>query len=68
MLKQLQKEIGEWRSKNFPNTEKWEPLVGIMEELGELSHAHLKQFQNIRNNEDHEAKKRMQLEIFSFFL
>jgi hypothetical protein len=29
----------EWTGYNFPFAEKWEPLAGIMEEIGELGHA-----------------------------
>lgn len=32
--------------------------MGVAEEVGELSHAHLKQHQGIRLEEDHEAKAR----------
>lgn len=43
-----------WARKNFPNAEKWEPLVGLQEEVGELSHAFLKNHQGIRLNEPHQ--------------
>ncbi len=43
----------EWATRNFPTAEKWEPLVGVQEELGELSHAFLKAHQGIRTNENH---------------
>lgn len=52
----LQLEVREWAEKNFPAAEPWEPLVGAMEELGELSHAHLKEHQGIRTGEN-EAKE-----------
>ena len=45
-----------WSKKNFPNAQAWEPLLGAVEELSELAHAHLKQHQNIRIDEDHEAQ------------
>jgi NTP pyrophosphatase (non-canonical NTP hydrolase) len=54
-IREIQGEVGVWQSHNFPNHEPWEPLLGAMEELGELAHAHLKQHQKIRNTEDHEA-------------
>lgn len=51
-------EIERWQRKNFPNAMPWEPLVGMTEELGELSHAHLKQHQGIRgSHEEHQAAK-----------
>ena len=56
-FKELQKNHSVWAAKNFPFAATWEPLVGAMEELGELSHAHLKCHQGIRTNEDHKAKK-----------
>lgn len=43
-----------WSRKNFPLTEAHEPLLGVVEEVGELAHAHLKARQKIRNNQDHE--------------
>lgn len=51
----LQREQRAWVEHNFPGRESWNPLVGAMEELGELAHAHLKQHQNIRVGENHEA-------------
>jgi len=53
MLYDLQKEHAKWQKKNFPNAEKWECLVGLQEEVGELAHAFLKQHQNIRMDENH---------------
>ena len=54
-LKQIQKEMIEWVDHNFPGREPWEPLLGIQEEVGELSHSFLKRHQKIRTNEDHDA-------------
>ena len=51
----LQEEVMEWARRNFPQAERWEPLVGLQEEIGELSHAFLKKHQNIRLEEDHDA-------------
>ena len=51
-LRMLQKENYEWALRNFPNFEKWEPLLGIVEEVGELSHAHLKMHEGIRGDKD----------------
>jgi NTP pyrophosphatase (non-canonical NTP hydrolase) len=50
---QIQFEVMEWAAHNFPNAQVYQPLIGIMEEVGELAHAHLKQEQNIRTNENH---------------
>ena len=47
-LRQLQSEVGAWSRRNFPNNKPYHPLLGLMEELGELCHAHLKEEQGIR--------------------
>ena len=47
MIRELQREVREWTGKNFPNNKPHMPLLGAMEELGELAHAHLKQEQGI---------------------
>lgn len=38
-LRQLQEEHKIWALHNFPNTQHWEPLLGMTEELGELLEA-----------------------------
>lgn len=55
-LNELRDEVGTWARSNFgPGTEGgYHALLGMVEEMGELSHHHLKQLQNIRKNEDHE--------------
>lgn len=57
-LYEFQTEMISWSSHNFPNAKPHEPLLGAVEELGELSHAHLKMEQGIRGTkeEHHEAK------------
>jgi NTP pyrophosphatase (non-canonical NTP hydrolase) len=57
-LRQLQDDQRPWVAHNFPNREPWHPLLGIVEEVGELAHAHLKQAQGIRGTfaEHHEKK------------
>ena len=52
MLNKLQKENKEWTAYNFPNKKPWHPLLGVVEEVGELAHAHLKSVQKIRQNEN----------------
>lgn len=50
----LQQELHEWRMKNFPHSNSDQQLMGVMEEVGELSHAHLKRIQGIRGTpEEH---------------
>ena len=47
--------ITQWQIKNFPGNENsWHSLLGLQEELGELSHAYLKRAQGIRVNEKHD--------------
>ena len=47
-LRALQSDHKKWLAHNFPNQQPHEPLLGIVEEVGELSHAHLKYKQGIR--------------------
>lgn len=44
----LQFQVEKWADHNFPNAMPYQPLLGALEELGELAHAHLKHEQNIR--------------------
>lgn len=56
---QLIKERDEWVAHNFPNPQIPKPqesILGVIEEIGELSHAHLKGLQSIRGTqEQHDA-------------
>lgn len=56
-LQQIQFELKQWTIMNFGNQPRIHPIFGMMEEIGELSHAHLKQQQNIRNKDYLAAKK-----------
>lgn len=47
-LERLQLEVYRWSKKNFPNNQPYHPLLGAVEEIGELCHAHLKYEQGIR--------------------
>lgn len=69
MLEKYQQEIGEWSFQQFSKPkgrnlahhqmiDTNDPLLGMMEELGELTHAVLKQKQQIRTAEDHEEKEK----------
>lgn len=53
-FRQLQEEQRPWVQRNFGEHPSWHPLLGAVEELGELAHAHLKEAEGIRTNEDHE--------------
>ena len=58
-LKQLQREHREWLAHNVPNQLPHAALLGVQEEVGELSHAHLKMEQGIRGDkEKHTADKK----------
>ena len=54
-LQKVIPEVKEWTERNFPLSVIYDPAVGLLEEVGELSHAILKRYQGIRTNEDHIA-------------
>ena len=58
-LSVLQEQVSTWSRKNFGPYfgSGYRPLLGLMEEVGELSHAHLKQEQGIRTSEEHQKAK-----------
>ena len=59
MLRKLQEEQLPWAKHNFgTDRPSWWPLLGAVEEIGELAHAHLKAAQGIRTSEDHFANKK----------
>ena len=49
-LRDFQKAVVEWAAYNFGNQDKEEPFLGLVEEMGELSHAFLKLRQGIRGD------------------
>lgn len=57
-LEQFQREQAEWLARQpFAAGPSWHPLLGVVEEVGELSHAYLKRAQGIRGDDQtHEAK------------
>jgi NTP pyrophosphatase (non-canonical NTP hydrolase) len=58
-INKIQEELKVWSHENFGHQASWEPLLGAMEELGELAHAHLKLYQGIRGDWDkHNAAKK----------
>lgn len=67
-VKIIQHEVKDWADKNFPGFQPWEPILGLQEELGELSHSFLKKHQKIRLNEDHDAKMRDAVGDIAIFL
>lgn len=56
-LSTIQQNVYGWLKRQpFGKQEKWQPLLGLVEELGELSHGFLKKSQNIRGSAaDHDA-------------
>lgn len=58
-LRQLQDEQRPWVARNFPGRPSWYPLLGVMEEVGELAHAHLKGEQGIRYTPDEVRAKKV---------
>lgn len=50
----LQSRLHLWRQRNFPTADSGQQLLGIVEEVGELCHAVLKNEQNIRGLGDPE--------------
>ena len=68
-LEHVQNRLDEWARRNFgEDRPSYHPLLGAIEELGELAHAHLKQEQGIRTNEDHEAEARDAVGDVIFYL
>lgn len=67
-IKEMQVDIAKWSRKNFPNNKPYSPLLGLTEEVGELSHAHLKMEQGIRGTikEHTEAKVDAVADIFIY--
>ena len=47
-LPAIEAEVREWADRNFGDVPTWQPLLGAVEELGELAHSHLKEAQGIR--------------------
>ena len=54
-LSKLQRDVHEWKKRNFPNSGDLHQFLGLVEEVGELAHAILKSQQGIRGN-DHVAE------------
>jgi len=46
----LQSEIKQWSERNFPNRDPLDAFLGVVEEVGELSHTLLKYRQGIRGS------------------
>lgn len=58
-LREIQEEQKPWTLHNFPNRKSHTPLLGAVEELGELARAYIKAETGIRGSEiEHMAKKK----------
>lgn len=53
----IQRQLRPWQAHNFPGRPSWQPLLGAVEELGELAHSFLKREQDIRGTADEHAAK-----------
>ena len=51
-LNDLQIQHEKWLAHNFPHQQEHDALLGLIEEVGELAHAHLKAQQGIRGTLD----------------
>ena len=51
-MNRIQREQKEWSERNFGPHPAWHPLLGLVEEVGELSHAYLKREQGIRGTKE----------------
>ena len=57
-MREVQSELKDWVEYNFGGRPTYHPLLGVVEEVGELSHAFLKMEQGIRVEENHEENIR----------
>jgi NTP pyrophosphatase (non-canonical NTP hydrolase) len=69
-LRAMQAEHREWATRNFGTNRIWQdPFLGMVEELGELAHAKLKQKQGIRGTyEEHEEAAKDSVGDFMVYL
>ena len=59
LLWDLQDQVKKWSLHNFGQVPRWQPLLGAVEEVGELAHSFLKREQKIRGtDEEHEANEK----------
>jgi NTP pyrophosphatase (non-canonical NTP hydrolase) len=59
-MQTIQEEHAIWSARNFGSDRPaYQPLLGAVEELGELAHAHLKQEQNIRGDSERHEEEAM---------
>jgi hypothetical protein len=56
-IQQVYEEYRPWRAHNFPDATADQQLLGMIEEMGELSHHHLKMMQGIRGTPEFHKKE-----------
>ena len=67
--REIQAEQYAWAIHNFGLVPPWQPLLGVLEELGELAHAYLKKAQGIRGTSaEHDARQRDAVGDLAIFL
>ena len=66
-LSEIQAELKVWTIYNFGKQKSIIPIMGMIEELGELTHAHLKELQGIRKS-DYLADKKDAIGDFTIYL
>lgn len=54
-LAQIVQDRNEWEARNFPTSGLRHAVLGVIEEIGELAHSHLKADQEIRGSEEEHA-------------
>lgn len=57
-LRELQDKLEPWQKHNFPESTAEDQILGVVEEVGELSHHFLKRKQGIRSHENHDEEIR----------
>ena len=67
-LSEIQAELKVWTIYNFGKQESIIPIMGMIEELGELTHAHLKELQGIRKSDFLADKKDAIADIIIYLL
>ena len=67
-LQQIQLEVDIWTKNNFGHQTPATPILGMIEEIGELAHAHLKEIQGIRKKDYVAAKKDAIADIVIYLL
>jgi len=68
MIKKIQEEHANWQIRNFGDVQESHIIIGVAEEVGELSHAYLHEKQFNRTNENHEENMKDAVADITIFL